>query len=1196
MKGSRKRPIPDPVVRNTHIEAKACDSCKPNYVSLSVCANVYLGQLKWSQDFYYELYGIETALDEPIREAKVLLSSCSLASSVVNEAVKDVFEVVGKMEAHVASKNSSSRASMGSSSESVSPWRQRYWFIDSQIEEKGDYRSKVACSSVKLSVEGAKEEIILAHNTYGHCGWGKASKIADIKIPLNWQPFCRICAATRLHRAEKKKKKQELHPGKYAGDYLHIDLHGKVRDVTQNGMKYFAIVVDDFSGRIFIFLLKRKKYFVERLDELIGRIQAETGNLVGRIKTDGDGIFRKDSEEMQKLISKHGINLLSSTPYTSHFNGKAERGIGVVKEMARSMLFQSGLPRRFWGEAVIYAAQVLNRMPRKGTPGPFTCPLSAWRGVVIERPGRALKPFGCEVWALDNKEVPKGASRRLTAQIGTPCIFLGLQSDKGSYRVLSLVHARVFNTVDVVFNPSSFPVAIKKNYASDFDVLVEESQFCLERPDPSGDAEGGIPLSTELDVKDASPALIEGASMDMQAPALLSPFNTPGRKEGLPPSSRARERAPSRQLLESFQAHVNLRSKEGNDDHDSKSEDLWDDKVERNALCCMIDIICDASKLSRSRVIHLLNAEHNRSGEVIFINSLAAVVHNIPKTQTQAYKSPDKQLWQDAEQKHLTTLFQAKTIELVDLPAGKRAIPVKFVYNRKGGDKEGRDKLEYTARLVLLGFLQREGIDYEETFAPTVQWRIMRYFIAIWTILDWDYAEKIDLKQAFNTTPTDVNFYTTQAPGHLDIDNPLKVYKVNGSLPGAKQSSRNLHLALRRIAQQAGFECINADQCVYRWFSADSCLYLLVWVDDTFCFGHGQAAWRQINHLIDELQSRSYKVHRLGDITKSDVLGVKVRRDRVRRISTLDLEEYLINFLKSAYTPAGVSYWDCGEERETPCDPRLIHPTPVKAKPAEGVQPQQSRKKKAAPKKGYNYLSRVMALMYAAVICRPDLSYAIGVAARGSANPTEEHYACLHHICLYLRKSVRLKLVYRGVGKDTFIRLLSDASWINDPRDRATSMGRAAFLGACCIDWKSQWIQRIMTSTNHAEFYSSNEATKDAVFYTQLGKELKLPVSAIEGRIPIFGDNEKAQALARGQVAVSKCRHYDLLLFYQREQYELKVVDFIDIPSALNISDVFTKGRFSKEQFHNLIRQLMGLAPIEAFRMYAVFMGACRKD
>ena len=381
-------------------------------------------------------------------------------------------------------------------------------------------------------------------------------------------------------------------------------------------------------------------------------------------------------------------------------------------------------------------------------------------------------------------------------------------------------------------------------------MLVEESQFCLEHPDPTGGNEGGLPICSDLDGADIRAIAdkdLESSLITLQAPSHLQPFNTPGRLEGPVPVSRARERAPSRQLLETFQAQITRSIKDK-----SEAEELWHDKVEKSALCCMIDILCDVSKLSRSRVIQMLNVDHNNSGDAIFINSLAAVVHNIPKTQSQAYKSLDKELWKAAEQKHLATLLEAKTIELVDLPLGKRAIPVKFVYNRKGGDKEGRDKLEYTARLVLLGFLQREGIDYEETFAPTVQWRIMRYFIALWTILDWDYAEKIDLKQAFNTTPTDVHFYTLQAPGNIDITHPLKVYKVNGSLPGAKQSSRNLHLALRRIAQQAGFECINADQCVYRWFdqNATSCLYLLVWVDDTFCFGHGQAAWIRDKAII----------------------------------------------------------------------------------------------------------------------------------------------------------------------------------------------------------------------------------------------------------------------------------------------------------------------------------------------------------
>ena len=67
----------------------------------------------------------------------------------------------------------------------------------------------------------------------------------------------------------------------------------------------------------------------------------------------------------------------------------------------------------------------------------------------------------------------------------------------------------------------------------------------------------------------------------------------------------------------------------------------------------------------------------------------------------------------------------------------------------------------------------------------------------------------------------------------------------------------------------------------------------------------------------------------------------------------------------------------------------------------------------------------------------------------------------------------------------------------------------------------------------------------------------------------LFGDNDKALLLARGQVTASKCRHYDLLLFYQREQYELGTVhiDFKFSSTAINVSDIFTKGRFVKEKF-----------------------------
>ena len=139
-------------------------------------------------------------------------------------------------------------------------------------------------------------------------------------------------------------------------------------------------------------------------------------------------------------------------------------------------------------------------------------------------------------------------------------------------------------------------------------------------------------------------------------------------------------------------------------------------------------------------------------------------------------------------------------------------------------------------------------------------------------------------------------------------------------------------------------------------------------------------------------------------------------------------------------------------------------------------------------------------------------------------------------------------------------------------------MGRAVFLGNCLIDWKSHRCKRIMTSTHHSEFYASNEASKDAVFYHSLGLEIDMPMLA--EKVEIFGDNEKALELAEGRVSATKSRHYDLLLFYQREQFELGRVGFTFIRSSENLSDIFTKGRFSKEHFKELRCKLMGTEQI----------------
>jgi hypothetical protein len=57
---------------------------------------------------------------------------------------------------------------------------------------------------------------------------------------------------------------------------------------------------------------------------------------------------------------------------------------------------------------------------------------------------------------------------------------------------------------------------------------------------------------------------------------------------------------------------------------------------------------------------------------------------------------------------------------LVDPQFRTKPIDCKWVFKRKYKSDGSRDK--HKARLVAKGFAMKEGIDYEENFAPTTKW------------------------------------------------------------------------------------------------------------------------------------------------------------------------------------------------------------------------------------------------------------------------------------------------------------------------------------------------------------------------------------------------------------------------------------------------------------------------------------------
>ena len=65
------------------------------------------------------------------------------------------------------------------------------------------------------------------------------------------------------------------------------------------------------------------------------------------------------------FCAQHGIIHETIAPYLPQSNGMVERKNHTLKEMMNAMLISSGLPQNMWGEAILSANYLLNKLPKK---------------------------------------------------------------------------------------------------------------------------------------------------------------------------------------------------------------------------------------------------------------------------------------------------------------------------------------------------------------------------------------------------------------------------------------------------------------------------------------------------------------------------------------------------------------------------------------------------------------------------------------------------------------------------------------------------------------------------------------------------------------------------------------------------------------------------------------------------------------
>ena len=115
-------------------------------------------------------------------------------------------------------------------------------------------------------------------------------------------------------------------------------------------------------------------------------------------------------------------------------------------------------------------------------------------------------------------------------------------------------------------------------------------------------------------------------------------------------------------------------------------------------------------------------------------------------------------------------LSKNHTWDLVTLPPGKSMVGCKWIYKIK---TRSNGSIEcYKTRLIVKGFTQEYGIDYEETFAPVARISSVRALLAVAAARKWGLFQ-MDVKNAFLTRNLSKEIYIQPPPG-LSIE-PNKV-------------------------------------------------------------------------------------------------------------------------------------------------------------------------------------------------------------------------------------------------------------------------------------------------------------------------------------------------------------------------------------------------------------------------------------
>jgi hypothetical protein len=502
-----------------------------------------------------------------------------------------------------------------------------------------------------------------------------------------------------------------------------------------------------------------------------------------------------------------------------------------------------------------------------------------------------------------------------------------------------------------------------------------------------------------------------------------------------------------------------------------------------------------------------------------------------PRRIQEAWNGPLGTAWRASTDSEMASWAARGVKRVVSRSPDMQIVKGKWVFKTKYlGDLTTVDKLK--SRYCARGDLQTLGVDFTETFAPTLQVGTLRTLLQIAATYKL-HLRHFDISTAYLYASLAEVVYMEPAPGYETYDEHgiMHVWALDKAVYGLCQSARAWNKCLHDHLVSLGFTQSPHDPCLYTRGSYESrdFIALATYVDDLGAAGSDAAS---IDALLLELRVH-FKVEDKGPLNWFLSITIDRHGDDLFAHQTA----YAVDMLRRFDM-------DRANAASTPLPPGFVLIA-----------------NKGEPSADHHLFRELLGALRWLTLTRVDICFAVNALCRYMANPSDAHVAAAKHLCRYVVGTVDTGVWYRHGGGKILMEAYSDADLAGDLTTYQSTAGYIIRLNptSAPVSYASKIQHDTATSTCHAEYIALYETAREIVHMRGILESL-LPTSCLP--LPptlTYGDNEGSIALCKNPIHSKRNKHFPIKLHYTRKLRDAGVVDIVKCPTKLMWADSLTK-------------------------------------